>query len=86
MGIEKIVGIAAGVLTAVSMLPQFFKLIKKKNGKDISVGMLGILLAGVGAWVYYGFLKNDLIIIITNAVSFLISLLTITLAIKYRKR
>jgi MtN3 and saliva related transmembrane protein len=32
--------------------------------------MFSILATGVGAWVVYGFLKQDIVIIVTNAVSF----------------
>jgi len=80
----EIVGIAAGVLTSISMLPQFIKLLKEKNGKDISVIMLIVLVVGVGCWVIYGVLKNDLIIIITNAFSFFLNMLMMVFALKYR--
>jgi MtN3 and saliva related transmembrane protein len=83
---EKIVGVISGVLTSVSMLPQFFKLIKKKDSKDVSLGMLAVLIAGVGGWIYYGILRNDLIIVFTNSFAFLVNLLTMILAINYRKR
>jgi len=81
----KLVGIISGVLTSVSMLPQFFKLVKKKDSKDIAIWMLIVLSIGVSGWTYYGFLRHDWIIIITNAFSGLISFLTIILAIKYRR-
>lgn len=84
MELEKIVGIVSGSLTSISMLPQFVKLIKTKDGEDVSIGMLIVLLAGVTGWVYYGLLRNDLIILITNAFAFLINLLTIVLRLKYR--
>jgi MtN3 and saliva related transmembrane protein len=83
---EKIVGIISGMLTSASMLPQFFKLIKKKDSRDISILMLVVLIAGVSCWVWYGFLKNDLIIIITNAFSVLLNILTLAFALKYRQR
>lgn len=85
MPIEKIVGIVAGVLTSVSMLPQFIKLIKKKDSKDIAIGTLVVLITGVAGWVGYGVLRKDIIIIATNAFAFLINVLTIAFALKYRK-
>jgi len=83
---EKIVGVISGVLTSVSMLPQFFKLIKKKDSKDVSLGMLAVMIAGVGGWIYYGILRSDLIIVVTNSFAFLVNILTMILAINYRKR
>jgi MtN3 and saliva related transmembrane protein len=85
MEFEKIIGIASGVLTSISMLPQFFKLIKTKESENISMGMLIVLLTGVAGWIYYGFLKNDWIIILTNAFAFLINFVTMILSVKYRK-
>jgi MtN3 and saliva related transmembrane protein len=85
MDFEKIVGIIAGLLTSISMLPQFFKLVKTQESKNISMGMLLVLLTGVAGWIYYGFLRNDWIIIITNAFALLVNFVTMILSIKYRR-
>jgi MtN3 and saliva related transmembrane protein len=81
-----IIGIAAGVFTGVSMLPQLAMIIHKKKAADISLGMLVILLCGVGLWVYYGILKKDWPIIATNAFSFVINLLILFFSLKYKKK
>ena len=78
------VGIIAGILTGVSLLPQLIKILKEKKCDHISVLMLVTLLAGVGAWVYYGYLKNDWPIMITNSFSLLINLMIITCRVVYR--
>jgi MtN3 and saliva related transmembrane protein len=80
-----VIGIAAGVLTGVSMLPQLVMIIRKKKAADISLGMLLILLSGLGTWIYYGILKKDMPIILTNAFSFVINLLILFFSIKYKK-
>jgi len=80
------VGIIAGVLTAISLLPQLIKIIKEKKGDDISVAMLITLLAGLGTWIYYGCLKKDWPIIVTNSFSFLINLAIIACRIIFGKR
>ena len=79
------VGIGAGVLTGISMLPQLFKIIKEKKAENISYFMLFLLLAGLGGWVWYGILKNDYPIIITNGFSFLVNLTIIGFSIKYKE-
>jgi len=81
-----IVGIIAGVLTAISLLPQLIKLIKEKKGDGISVVMLITLLAGLGTWVYYGCLKKDWPIIATNSFSFLINLAIIGCRVLFSRR
>ena len=76
-------GIAAGVMTAVSMLPQLIKIIKEKKADDISVIILMVLIVGLGLWVVYGFMREDWPIILTNSFSFLLNLLVLTLRIKF---
>ena len=76
-------GIAAGVMTAVSMLPQLIKIIKEKKSDDVSVIMLMVLIVGLGLWVVYGFMREDWPIILTNSFSFLLNLLVLTLRIKF---
>ena len=79
------VGIGAGALTAFSLVPQLFKIIREKRAENISFLMLAILLVGLGCWIWYGMLKNDLPIIITNAFSFLVNVLIIIYSAKYKK-
>jgi MtN3 and saliva related transmembrane protein len=78
------IGIGAGILTGISMLPQLIKIIREKKAEDISFAMLIVLLAGVGGWIYYGILKNDYPIIATNSFSFLINSLVLALSVKYK--
>ncbi|MEP7377089.1 MAG: SemiSWEET transporter [Chitinophagaceae bacterium] len=80
------IGIGAGVCTALSLLPQLFKIVKEKKADDISYFMLFILLAGVAGWIWYGILKKDYPIVITNVFSFLINLLIIAFSIKYKNK
>lgn len=79
------IGIGAGVCTAISSLPQLVKIIKKGKAEDISWLMLFILIIGIGGWIWYGFMKQDYPIIITNSFSFVINLLIIIFSIKYKK-
>jgi len=85
MNNAEIIGIVAGVCTSISLLPQLIKTIKEKKAGDISYIMLGILLIGLGFWVWYGILKKDHPVIITNSISFLLNSLIIFFNIYYRK-
>ncbi len=85
MTITNYIGILAGICTAVSLLPQLIKIIKEKKAEDISYLMLFILLTGLGAWVYYGILREDYPIIITNSFSFIVNSLMIIFTIKYKE-
>jgi len=80
-----IIGIAAGVLTAASMLPQIFKTLKTKKAEHVSPLMLIILICGVSLWFFYGMLKNDLPIILTNGFAVLINLTMLFLRWRLQK-
>jgi MtN3 and saliva related transmembrane protein len=80
------IGIGAGILTGISMLPQLVKIIREKKAKDISFVMLIVLLTGVGGWIWYGILKEDYPIIVTNSFSFIVNLLVIGFSVLYRKK
>ncbi len=86
MNLISVIGVLASVFTAISLLPQLSKLIKEKRPENISLGMLASLMVGVGLWVYYGFLRDDWIIIVSNSFSWLVNLIIIILTIKYKKR
>lgn len=85
MSFTTIIGLFASALTAFSLIPQLIKLIKKKESKDLSVVMLSVLISGLGMWIYYGFLKEDAIIIVSNAIACLINAITLVLAIYYKR-
>ena len=78
------IGIGAGIFTALSLLPQLFKIVKEKKADDISFFMLFILLVGLGGWIWYGILKKDYPILVTNGFSLLVNLLIIGFSIKYK--
>ena len=81
-----IIGVAAGILTAASMLPQVFKTLKTKKAEHISPLMLIILICGVGLWFVYGVLKNDLPIMFTNGFSIVINIFMLFLRWRYKNK
>lgn len=80
------IGIVAGVLTASSMLPQLFKVIKNKEAEDISMKMLIVLMSGIALWIVYGIFREDWPIIITNSFSLLVNITLTFFRVKYRNR
>lgn len=81
---HQIIGLAAGICTAISLLPQLVKLIKTKKAEDLSLFYLCILFIGLGLWIWYGFLQDDLPIILTNCISFTINGIVLFLSYKYK--
>jgi MtN3 and saliva related transmembrane protein len=80
------IGILAGVLTAVSLIPQIVKIVKEKKSEDISFAYLSVLLAGLALWIVYGVLRDDIPVIATNVVSVVINLVTVFVGWKYRNK
>ncbi|TDQ09836.1 SemiSWEET transporter [Pedobacter metabolipauper] len=85
MQTELIFGLSAGILTSASTIPQVIKTIKEKDVEHVSPLMFIILLCGNGLWVYYGLLKSDLPITITNSFSVLMDLTMLFLKFRYKK-
>jgi MtN3 and saliva related transmembrane protein len=78
------IGIIAGIFTACSLLPQLIKILKEKKAKDVSAGMLLILMTGVALWIWYGVLRKDVPIVATNSFSLLLNFITFYYRIKYK--
>jgi MtN3 and saliva related transmembrane protein len=84
MNFETIVGVFASVATASSLVPQLIKIIKEKKAESVSLIMILILFTGLAGWIWYGILKNDYIIIISNAFSMIVNVLIAVFSIKYK--
>lgn len=83
---SQIVGITAGILTSVALLPQVIKIYREKKSEQISIGYLVVLMAGQSLWIVYGIMKSDIPVVGTNIFSISVSVLTIILGIKYKSR
>ena len=82
----QLVGIAAGICTSVSLIPQLVKLVREKKAEDISLFYLLILFVGISLWIWYGVLRDDLPLIATNGFSLVLNAVVIILGIRYKKR
>jgi len=86
MQTDQIIGIAAGVLTGTSMLPQLVKLAKEKKADAISPVMLIVLISGLILWIVYGVLRNDWPIIVTNGFSLMVNTALLILRQVYKRK
>lgn len=76
-------GLIAGGFVVFASLPQIVKIIKTKRTSDISLPMYIILNIGIFLWVVYGFLTQQVAIIITNVIFQLVNLIILFLKIKH---
>jgi len=82
----ELLGLIAGAITSIAMLPQLIKVIKEKNAEDISVVMLLVLITGLSLWVWYGILQDELPIILSNGFSVLVNLTLLICCIIFKKK
>ena len=81
----QLIGLAAGICTATSLLPQVIKTIREKKVENISLLMLIVLMTGLILWIIYGIKRNDIPIMVTNSFSLLVNITMIVLRIRYKK-
>jgi MtN3 and saliva related transmembrane protein len=86
MEFTTIIGLIASIGTGTSLLPQLFKIIKEKKAGAVSLWMLVVLFVGLSCWIYYGILKKDWIIIVSNAFSFVVNIILAILSVKYKDK
>lgn len=83
MNFITILGLFAGTLTTLAFLPQLIKIWKSQSAKDVSLSMLIVFCMGVFSWLVYGFLRQDLAVILANLVTLIFNLIIVWLKIKY---
>jgi MtN3 and saliva related transmembrane protein len=76
-------GLAAGTLTTVALVPQFLKAWSTKSTHDISLSSYGITAAGIALWLVYGLAIADLPLILSNFVSLALGIGIVALKLKY---
>ena len=82
---ENILGLVAGGITSVAMLPQLIKVLKEKDVKDLSLLMIVVLITGLSLWVWYAYMKDELPIILSNAFAVLVNIALLISYFKFRK-
>ncbi|MCG3121404.1 MAG: Sugar transporter SemiSWEET [bacterium] len=83
MNYVTLIGLTAATLTTSAFLPQVIKSWQTKSAKDLSLGMFVIFCSGVFLWLIYGLLSNDLPLILSNAVTFILALTILILKIRH---
>jgi len=81
-----ILGYAAGAVTAFTFLPQVVRTWKEKSAKDISLYMFLIAFVNEIMWLVYGFMIDNMVVILTNAVMLVMSGIMIGLKLKYNHK
>ena len=67
--IPQIIGLVSAGLTTTAFLPQVIKTWRTRSTADLSPLMFSLFCIGISGWLIYGFLVNDLPIILANIVT-----------------
>ena len=79
----QLLGLFAGGLAISSAMPQILKIIKTKKTGDLSLPMYIMLCIAVSLWVVYGFLVDQIAIIVTNGIFLGLNLVILYLKIRH---
>lgn len=80
-----LLGLAAGLLTTASFLPQVLKTWKTRSAGDLSYGMIVLFTSGISLWLLYGIRIQSLPIILANAVTILLLLILFGMKIQFER-
>lgn len=83
MDLSTAVGLAAGLLTTISLVPQVTKIWKTRSAKDVSRKMFMAFCLGVALWLVYGIVKGDLPMIIWNSISLVLALSILGMKLRF---
>ena len=81
-----LIGYVAGIFTLLNMIPQVIKTYHTKSCEDISYGLILTYAISMLLWVVYAYFIVSWPIMITNGISFFLSLVQFGLMLKYNKK
>ena len=76
------VGVAAGLCSMSSFIPQIIKILRERDAESVSLRMYIVTVTGFCLWIAYGALQGSWPIWLSNAVN--LSLAATILALKLR--
>lgn len=75
-----------GLSMAVGVIPQGYRLWKRKSSEDMAILPTIILIHGLAWWLIYGIQLNSISLIVTNCVGLVLDTTILVLILKYRKK
>ncbi|MFC1999053.1 SemiSWEET family sugar transporter [Chloroflexota bacterium] len=83
MDTAEIVGQVSGALVTLSLIPQVIRVYKLKSAREISLMFTTLLWLGLFGWIAFGFLRNELPIILWNVIGAAITTSLLYAKLKY---
>ena len=80
------IGMAAATLTTAAFVPQVVRVWRTRSAADLSYGMLVVFIVGLVLWLVYGLLLGNVPLIVSNGITFVLSVTILLLKIRYDRR
>ena len=80
------IGYLSGFLTTAAFLPQVIRIWRTRSTEDISLGMYWTFNLGVALWLTYGFMIKSPPVIVSNAVTLVLSGAVLVMKICYSEK
>ena len=81
-----VLGVIAGLLTSTGFLPQIIKGYRTKRLHDVSLLMVAVLGLGMGLWLVYGIVREDVAIIFANALGVALTSTLLVMKVAFERR
>jgi MtN3 and saliva related transmembrane protein len=72
------------IAMALSPVLQIRRIVELKSSHGVSIGYFGVLLIGFVLWLAYGVAAGNYALIVPNAAAAIVTVVTITVAMRYR--
>ena len=89
MNAEDVLAVVAGsygVIMAVSPVLQILRILRLRSSEDVSIGYLAVITFGFVIWTTYGMVIERPALVIPNSVAFVVGVITIVVARRFRER
>ncbi len=83
MEIANIVGVAAGLTSIGSFIPQILKLLRERDASGVSLQMFVVTVTAFVLWTTYGVLNQSWPVTASNAVCLALALFIVALRLKF---
>lgn len=79
------VGVAAGLCSMASFVPQIVKLVREKSAEGVSTRMFALTVTGFVLWTSYGVLLKSWPVVLSNAVCLALTSGIFLLTLRYHR-
>ena len=76
-------GVAAGLCSMASFVPQIFKILRERDASGVSLRMYGVTIVGFICWTAYGALSGSWPVTLANAVCLVLVVAIFALRLRF---